>query len=346
MRVILFFSSFLIAASAFQAFARDYVTIVGSSTVFPFATAVAEQFGNSSSAKTPIVESTGSGGGIKLFCNGVGLNYPDIVNTSRRIKSSELEACEKNNINVVEFSFGTDGVVMVNSKKSVPLNLSEKVIFTALAEDNGFNKKPDTWAEVALLVEHPIPLPDIPIRVYGPPSTSGTRDAFVDLIMSQGAKQLASQFGWDKETYEMKSKQFRSDRAFINMTENDNLAVRKIDKDIHAVAIFGFSFLDNNLDRIQGVLINGVAPTFDNIALKKYPAARPLFFYVKKDHMNFFPDIRKYVEEFISKRAIGEEGYLTDIGLIPLEEEEFKAQFEKLETFPEITTLNESIEKI
>ena len=238
---------------------------------------------------------------------------------------------------MAEFSFGTDGVVIVNSKQAVLLNLSEKVIFTALAEDNGFNKKPDTWAEVALLVKHPIPLPDIPIRVYGPPPTSGTRDAFVDLIMYQGAKQLASQFGWDKTTYKRRSKQFRRDGTFINMTENDNLAVRKIDMDIQAVAVFGFSFLDNNLDIIQGVLINGVAPTFDNIALKKYPAARPLFFYVKKTHMNFFPDIRKYVEEFISKKAIGEEGYLVDTGLIPLEEEEFNVQFKKLKTFPEIT---------
>ena len=337
MKTALFLYSFLFIFTAFPSGARDYVRVVGSSTVFPFATVAAENFGHYSPFKTPVIESTGSGGGIKLFCEGVGLQHPDIVNSSRRIKAKEIKKCTANGIHVTEFSIGTDGVVIANSKQSSQLNLSEKVIFIALAENNGFNKNPASWAEAGKMAGSSVALPNTPIKVLGPPVTSGTRDAFIELVMYQGAKQFAQKFGWDKNALKQNSQQFRKDGAFINTMENDNLTVKKIVGDIQALGIFGFSFLENNLDLIQGVLINGVYPTFDNIALKKYPAARPLFFYVKKNHLNYFGGIIEYIKEFISKKAIGEDGYLIDKGLIPLTEEELNIQIEKLKTLPEIT---------
>jgi phosphate transport system substrate-binding protein len=308
--------------------ARDYISIVGSSTVYPFATVVAEQFGKSTSFKTPKIESTGSGGGLKLFCAGVGVEHPDITNASRRIKQSEYETCVQNGVKeIVEVKIGYDGIVMANSKKAVPLKLTRKDIFLALAKDvpdpkGGEKLIPNpykTWKDV-----NPA-LPDKTIEVLGPPPTSGTRDAFVELAMEGGAKN----FSWikamkktDKKKYKATCHTIREDGAYIEAGENDNLIVQKLEANPNAVGIFGFSFLDQNTDKIQGSLIDGVQPTFDAIADGKYPVSRPLFFYVKKAHVGVIPGIQEYLDEFTSDKAWGEDGYLAEKGMIPMPDEE------------------------
>ena len=315
------------------------VRVVGSSTVFPFASPVAEVFGKTNSFLSPVVEATGTGGGFKIFCRKDLVNSADIVNASRRVKLSEMKLCAKNGIQMTEFMFGKGGIVLVNSKSALPLSLSEELIFVALAKDNGFGEKPDTWASVGELLKSETALPDVPIKVYGPPPTSGTRDSFVELIMEVGAKKLSRRLAWDidKKTFEIKSKRIREDGAFVEIGENDALSIRKILTYPGALAIFDFSFLEVNHDRIQGVKINGFQPTFENVASGDYPLSRPLFFYVKKNYINHIPVIKAYIREFISKKAIGEDGYLIDKGLIPLTEEEFKIQFEKLKSFPVLT---------
>jgi len=317
---------------------RSNIRIVGSSTVFPFSATVAEQFGRRSFFKTPIIESTGSGGGFKVFCGGVGVQYPDIVNASRRIKLVELKRCKKNGVSVVEFIIGTDGVVMANSREAPLLNLSEELIFTALAEDNGFSIKPSTWDQAGSLIKFPGILPTTRIKFYGPPATSGTRDAFVELIMKPGAKKLATLFSWDKKDIEEKASVFRVlDGVFTASMENDNLIIKKISIDPKSVGIFGFSFLENNLDIIQGVQINGIDPTFENIVSGEYPASRPLYFYVKKQHLDFIPGLHEYIRAFISEQAIGEYGYVVDKGLIPLNEKPFHDQLENVEKLSVLT---------
>jgi phosphate transport system substrate-binding protein len=314
--------------AAGQAMARDYISIVGSSTVYPFATVVAEQFGKTSNFKTPKIESTGSGGGLKLFCAGVGVNHPDITNASRRIKKSEVEKCEANGVKeIVEVKIGYDGIVLANSKKAKPFQLSKKDIFLALAKDvpdpkGGEKLVPNpykTWKDV-----NPA-LPAIAIEVLGPPPTSGTRDAFVELAMEGGAKK----FAWikamkkkDKKAYKKIAHTVREDGAFVEAGENDNLIVQKLEVNPSALGIFGFSFLDQNSDKIQGSLVEGVAPTFEAIADGDYPVSRPLFFYVKKAHVGVIPGIEEYLAEFTSDKAWGEDGYLADKGMIPMPEEE------------------------
>jgi phosphate transport system substrate-binding protein len=307
---------------------RDYISIVGSSTVYPFATVVAEQFGKTTRFKTPKIESTGSGGGLKLFCAGVGVEHPDITNASRRIKKSEFDRCMKNGVNeIVEVKIGYDGIVLANSKKTAAMKLSRKDIFLALAKDvpdpkGGEKLVPNpykTWKDV-----NPS-LPAAKIEVLGPPPTSGTRDAFVELAMEGGAKK----FAWikamkkkDKKMYKSVCHTIREDGAYIEAGENDNLIVQKLDANPAAFGIFGFSFLDQNMDKIQGSFVDGVSPTFDNIAEGAYPVSRPLFFYVKKAHVNVIPGIREYLQEFTSNKAWGEEGYLSERGLIPMPTEE------------------------
>jgi len=306
--------------------ARDQLKIVGSSTVYPFSTAVAEQFGKTTSFKTPIVESTGSGGGLKLFCAGVGERHPDITNASRRIKRSEVERCAKNGItDIIEVKFGYDGIVMANSKKTETFNLSLKDVFLALAKDvpAGDGKtRPNphkTWKDVNAS------LPATRIEVLGPPPTSGTRDAFVELAMEGGCKT----FKWikamkkkNKKAYKALCHAIREDGAYIEAGENDNLIVKKLNANPKALGIFGYSFLDQNADTIQGSSINGKKPTFENIAGGKYPVSRPLFFYVKKDHIGAVPGIKEFMAEFTSEKAWGSEGYLADKGLIPMSESE------------------------
>ena len=307
---------------------RNYIAIVGSSTVYPFATVVAEKFGKTTEFKTPMIESTGSGGGLKLFAAGIGVKYPDITNASRRIKISEYEKCRESGVQeIVEIKIGYDGIVIANAKSAPRFKLSRCDLFLALAREI---PNPDgtptvianpykTWREV-----NPN-LPATKIRVLGPPPTSGTRDAFVELAMAGGAKS----FSWlkslnkqDKDKFKAIAHTIREDGAYVEAGENDNLIVQKLQADPESLGIFGFSFLDQNADLVQGSLVDGIEPTFANIAEGKYPISRPLFFYVKKAHVNLIPGIRDYLKEFTSEKAFGEEGYLSDRGLIPMPQTE------------------------
>jgi len=343
--------------SAGTAYARDYVSIVGSSTVYPFATVVAEQFGRSTKFKTPKIESTGSGGGLKLFCAGFGLQHPDVTNASRRIKKSEQEKCAKNGINeIVEIKIGYDGIAIANSRKAPQFKLTRKEVFMALAKDVPDPKTgklvPNpykTWRDV-----NPS-LPNTRIEVLGPPPTSGTRDAFAELAMGNGAKKFADlkklrgmkadkaneikdmmkKLGIPLSVYDAKQKKkgkapkgkdifkavayaVREDGAYVEAGENDNLIVQKLEANPSALGVFGYSFLDQNSDKVQGALIEGVAPEFESISDGSYPVSRGLFFYVKKAHVGKVPGISGYLAEFTSSKAWGDEGYLTDKGLIPM----------------------------
>ena len=320
-----------LGATAAQAGARDYISVVGSSTVYPFSTVVAEQFGKTSQFNTPKIESTGSGGGMKLFCAGVGVEYPDITNSSRRIKQSEFDKCQANGVNgVIEIKVGYDGIAIANAKASDRLELSRKDIFLALAKDvpdpSGAQKLvPNpykTWKDV-----NPA-LPANKIEVLGPPPTSGTRDAFAELAMEGGCKS----FDWikamkkqDKKAYKAVCHTVREDGAYVEVGENDNLIVQKLVSNPKALGVFGFSFLDQNTDKVQGSLVDGVAPEFESIADGGYPVSRPLYFYVKKAHIGKIPGIKEFLVEFTSNKAWGDEGYLTDKGLIPMPQAERKA---------------------
>jgi phosphate transport system substrate-binding protein len=311
---------------------------VGSSTVYPFATVVAEQFGKSTSYKTPKIESTGSGGGLKLFCAGVGVEHPDITNASRAIKKSEYDRCMENGVKeIVEVKIGYDGIVMANSKKTAPLKLTRKDIFLALAKDvpdpsSGEKLVPNpykTWKDV-----NPA-LPAKSIEVLGPPPTSGTRDAFVELAMEEGAKE----FAWikalkDKKKFAAIAHTVREDGAYVEAGENDNLIVQKLEANPNAVGIFGFSFLDQNMDKLQGSFVDGVQPTFDAIADGEYSLSRPLFFYVKKAHADVIPGMKEYLQEFTSEKAWGPDGYLSEKGMIPMPDAErakYRIDVEKLQ---------------
>jgi len=324
--------------------ARDHVEIVGSSTVYPFATVVAEQYGRKSGS-TPKIESTGSGGGLKLFCNGMGANTPDITNASRRIKQSEIDKCAKNGIkDIVEVRVGYDGIVVANSKQGAKFDLTTQDLALALAKqvpgkdgkliDNPYSK----WSDVRK------GLPNIAIEVLGPPPSSGTRDAFVELALEAGFKKYADyktlrgskdeaeikalmeKLGIPASAFNKKGKKvfkkvahaIREDGKYIEMGENDNLIIQKLIANPNAVGVFGFSFLDQNADKIQGASINGKAPTFEAIADSSYPISRPLQFYVKKAHVGKIPGIDGYLAEFTSEKAFGEEGYLSEKGLIPM----------------------------
>lgn len=318
---------------------RAQIKIVGSSTVYPFATTVAENFGRTTKFKTPIVESTGSGGGLKLFCSGLGVNHPDITNASRRIKSSEIKRCSDNGINnIVEVKVGYDGIVLANSRKSQQLKLSLKDVFLALAKNvpngNGDLKANPykTWNDVNAS------LPKVNIEVMGPPPTSGTRDAFVELAMEGGCKK----FTWvkalkktDKGAYKALCHTIREDGAFVEAGENDNLIVQKLGANPDAFGIFGFSFLGQNAGSLQGSIVNGKAPTFGNISDGSYPVSRSLYFYVKKDNVSKVPGIKEYLGEFMSDRASGADGYLAEKGLIPMSDDEhakWKTSVAALET--------------
>ena len=310
------------------AWARDYISIVGSSTVYPFATVVAEQFGKSTSFKTPKIEPTGSGGGFKLFCAGAGIDTPDITNASRPIKKSEIETCARNGVTeIVAVKIGYDGIVLANAKSAAPLKLTLRDIFLALARNVPDPKGSErlvpnpyrTWKDVNAA------LPANRIEVLGPPPTSGTRDAFVELAMEGGAEN----FAWikaieknDKRAYREVCHTIREDGAYVEAGENDNLIVQKLEANPKAVGIFGFSFLDQNADKIQGALVDGVPPDFDSIADGQYPLSRPLFFYVKKSHVGAVPGMKEYIAAFTSEQAWGEEGYLADKGMIPMPDDE------------------------
>ena len=314
----------LLAVAAAGAQARDQINIVGSSTVYPFATVVAERFGKTTDFKTPKIEATGSGGGLKLFCAGVGTGTPDITNSSRKIKSGEVKRCAENSVGgVTEAKIGYDGIVLANSKAAEPMQLSLRDVFLALAREvpdpeggERFVKNSyATWQDVNSA------LPAHKIEVLGPPPTSGTRDAFAELALEGGCKT----FKWikamkekDKKMYKSHCHSVREDGRYIEAGENDNLIVQKLVANPNSLGVFGFSFLDQNSDRVQGSVINGVAPTFAAIADGSYPVSRPLYFYIKNAHLDVIPGIREYVAEFMSDRASGADGYLTEKGMIPM----------------------------
>lgn len=310
-------------ASPVAAQSRDYIQIVGSSTVYPFTTVVAEQFGKTTKYKTPKVESTGSGGGLKLFCQGVGVQHPDMTNSSRRIKMSEVETCAKNGVKeIVELKVGYDGLTIANSKQSPAFDLTRRDVFLALAKNvpadaEGTKLQPNpykTWNEI-----NP-KLPAKKIEVLGPPPTSGTRDSFLELVMEPGCET----FPGIKKMKNMREvcHTLREDGAFIEAGENDNLIVQKLDANPDALGIFGFSFLDQNIDKLQGSSINGVEPEFETIADGSYPVSRPLYVYIKKAHAGVIPGMKEFLAEYTSDKAWGPQGYLSDKGLVPMPEKE------------------------
>jgi phosphate transport system substrate-binding protein len=293
---------------------RQEIRIVGSSTVFPFSKAVAEAFQKADpSRKVPVIESTGTGGGIEAFCAGVGAQTPDIANASRRIKKSEFETCQKNGVtDIVEIQVGIDGIALGESNKGPSLKLTQLDLYKALAA-NPFGK-PNTsknWSDV-----NPA-LPNLPILVFGPPKTSGTRDAFAELVLEAGCKtDDATKALKDtaKEKYEAICKDVRADGAYKEQGENDNLIVQKLDANPNMIGIFGYSYLEANIANVRGVSLGGVTPSYDTIANGTYPGARPLFMYVKKAHLDKIPGIKEYVAEFVKAGVKG--SYLTKLGLI------------------------------
>ena len=329
-----FASAFALVAAgmifAGNAEARDQIRIVGSSTVYPFTTAVAEQLGRSAGIKTPVVESTGTGGGMKLFCAGVGVNHPDATNASRRIKKSEFEDCQKNGVkDIVEITVGFDGISVAQSKEGAPLKLSLDQLFLALAKnvpgpDGKLIPNPNkNWSDIDKS------LPNVKIEVLGPPPTSGTRDALHELLMEPGAEKIPAMAALkksDRKAFDAAWKSLREDGAYVEAGENDNLIVQKLTANKNAFGIFGYSFLDENTARLRGVSLNNVEPTYENIAGGKYPGSRLLYVYVKKQHVGVVSGIDKFVAEYVSPKAMSEDGYLAKKGLVSLP----KAEAEKV----------------
>ena len=309
-----------IAAVSTPAMARDTINIVGSSTVYPFATVVAERFGRNTDFPTPKLESTGSGGGLKLFCEGVGTQHPDITNASRRMKPSEFELCQSNGVKeITEVRIGADGIVIANSKDAAKGDFTLEQVFLALAKevpdpDGGDKLVPnpyEKWSDIDSS------LPNKAIRVMGPPPTSGTRDAFVEIAMQGGCKKYDFIKKMDKSDMKSVCHSMREDGPFIEAGENDNLIVQRLAQDSGTYGIFGYSFLMENSGQIQAVTINGVEPTPEAISSEDYPVARSLWFYIKKAHVGVVPGIQEYVAEFTSESTWGDNGYLVDVGLIP-----------------------------
>ncbi|MFV8569763.1 substrate-binding domain-containing protein [Marinobacter sp. SBS5] len=309
-----------IAAMSAPAMARDTVNIVGSSTVYPFATVVAERFGRNTDFPTPKLESTGSGGGLKLFCAGIGTQHPDITNASRRMKKSEFEMCQNNGVkDITEVKIGADGIVIANSKDAEQMDLSLRQVFLALAKEVPDPKGGDKlvanpyqkWSDIDSS------LPNKEISVMGPPPTSGTRDAFVEIAMEGGCKTFDFIKAMGKKDMRNVCHSMREDGLFVEAGENDNLIVQRLAQDKDTLGIFGYSFLMENANQIQATTINGVEPTPDTIADEDYPVARSLFFYIKSAHVSVIPGIKEYAEAFTSEGAWGDNGYLVDVGLIP-----------------------------
>lgn len=335
----LFFLSLLNFVFIYSVTSRDQINVVGSSTVYPFSTVVAENFGNKTGIKVPKIESTGSGGGMKLFCKGLGTGHPDITNASRRIKKNEFNQCKENGIDVVEIKVGYDGIVIANSKKAKLLNLTKRQIFLALAK-----QVPEGNKEGGNLVDNPNKkwsdidpnLPNKKIEVLGPPPTSGTRDAFNELAIEGGCKtfpKLKAIKKQDKKKYKAICRAVREDGAFIEAGENDNLIVQKLVENENAFGVFGFSFLIENEDKIQGSTVDGKAPTMETIADKSYGVSRPLYFYVKLAHVDVIPGIREFLAEYTSEDSWGPGGYLEERGMIPMPENErefFKKNAEEI----------------
>ena len=318
----------MLFAAAGVAEARDQIRIVGSSTVYPFTTAVAEQFGKKSGMKTPVVESTGTGGGMKLFCSGVGEDFPDITNASRRIKKAEFEDCAKNGANeIVELTIGFDGLTIAHAKGGPAVNLTLEQVFLALAKnvpgsDGKLVPNPYVnWSDIDPS------LPAAKIEVLGPPPTSGTRDSLHELFLEKGASKIEALKALKKDdpkAFEAAWKTIREDGAYVEAGENDNVIVQKLEANTNAYGVFGYSFLEENASQLTGVALDGVDPTFENIAAGKYEGGRPLYVYIKKAHLGLVPGIDSFAEEYTSTAALGEDGYLATKGLVPLPDDQFE----------------------
>jgi len=313
----------LVALSTVPALAaRDQIRIVGSSTVYPFTTAVAEQFGKSTGMKTPVVESTGTGGGMKLFCAGAGEDTPDFTNASRTIKKAEFDDCVKNGVTeIVQLEVGFDGLSVAQSKDATPISLTKEQLFKALAKnipDASGKLVPNpnkTWKDVDAS------LPDVKIEVLGPPPTSGTRDSFAELALEAGALKnpaMADLKKSDAKAFEAVWKSIREDGAYVEAGENDNLIVQKLVANPTALGIFGFSFVEQNANAIKDIPIDGVEAKYETIADGSYKMSRPLFIYVKKQHIGQVPGMAEFIAEYVSDKALGEDGYLADKGLVTL----------------------------
>ncbi len=312
----------LLAIAASPAFAaRDQIRIVGSSTVYPFTTAVAEAFGKAS-GKTPVVESTGTGGGMKLFCAGVGEAHPDFTNASRQIKKSEFEDCAKNGVTeIIEIKVGFDGLSLAQAKTGKAFALTKQQVFAALAKeipdkDGKLIANPNMmWSDIDAS------LPATKIEVLGPPPTSGTRDSFAELVLEVGAakyESLGALKKSDAKAFEKVWKAVREDGAYVEAGENDNLIVQKLQANPDAVGIFGYSFLEQNEGTVQGISVDGKVASYEAIADGSYKVARPLFIYGKKQHVGVIPGMAEFIAEYVSAKAIGEDGYLADKGLVTL----------------------------
>ena len=309
--------------------ARDQIRIVGSSTVYPFTTTVAEQLGKTAGVKTPVVESTGTGGGMKLFCAGVGESHPDATNASRRMKKSEFEDCQKNGVkDIVEINIGFDGLTVAQSKQGTPFKLSLAQLLLAVAKevpgpDGKLVANPNkNWSDIDKS------LPDVKIEILGPPPTSGTRDSFHELLLEKGAEKvpaLASLKKADSKAFDKVWKTLREDGAYVEAGENDNVIVAKLEGNKNAFGVFGYSFLEENLAKLRGVPLDGSAPEFDNITSGKYPGARRMYVYIKKQHVGMVPGLDKFAVEYVSNKAIGEDGYLAKKGLVTLPKAEADA---------------------
>ena len=337
-------AALLVLAAGADAQSRDQIRIVGSSTVFPFSTAVAESFGAKTQFSTPVVESTGSGGGFRLFCAGVGLDQPDITNASRRMHASEYERCQENGVReITEVRIGFDGIVLAHADHGqAPMAVTLTQLWQALAAEvpaddtcSSFIPNPNMrWSDIDSS------LPSQRIEVFGPPPTSGTRDAFVELAMQGGAEGIACMEALkesDADRFEGIASRIREDGKWIDAGENDNAIVQTLVNTPDAFGVFGFSFLDQNSDRLQGATINGMTPEFGDIADGSYPVSRSLYFYVKNQHVGLVPGLAEYVAEFTSDDAWGEYGYLTNRGLIPLPDAEREAMGEAARSLTAMT---------
>jgi phosphate transport system substrate-binding protein len=299
--------------------ARDQIRIVGSSTVFPYTQAVAEQYAASTGNPAPVVESTGTGGGMQIFCGGVGEGHPDITGASRAMKKSEYELCTTNGVDsVTEVLLGYDGLSIAHSQAGADMDLTKAQIFQALAAevevDGQIVANPNmNWSDIDPS------LPEAPITVFGPPPTSGTRDAFVELVMLEGCGEFAAIEALEGDRKDEVCARMRQDGPFIEAGENDNLIVQRLQADPNALGIFGYSFLFENQDTLKAVAVDGVAPSAETIADGSYGVSRPLFIYVKNAHRGVIPGLEEFLAEYTSEEAFGEGGYLSERGLIPLD---------------------------
>ncbi|ETX29534.1 substrate-binding domain-containing protein [Roseivivax isoporae] len=314
----------LVSATAVAAQGRDAIRIVGSSTVFPYTQAVAEQFSSSTDFPSPVVESTGTGGGMQIFCEGIGEAHPDITGASRGMTAGEFELCQQNGVeSITQANIGSDGLsIAISRDNEFDWDLSLAEVYQALAAqvpvDGEWVDNPYTmWNEINS------DLPEVEILAYGPPPTSGTRDAFVELAMHAGCEELpyVQEGGFDGDWVEENCSRMRQDGPFVEAGENDNLIVQRLTADANAVGIFGYSFLFENQDALKAVSINGVQPDPDTIASGDYPISRPLYFYVKNAHRGVIPGLNEFIEEYMSEDAMAPGGYLTERGMVALSDE-------------------------